>query len=247
MIIVIYASDELKFENNKKELMTLGYSAEQILFANSKQVTRLDIIKKHSQVWLLFLDHDCILTLAQAQVLNKIVEGLKANSGNQVVTGLYVDSPQSVVLQRAHNWIANTWLACSYDFQFEYPFLLGGIFLIYSNKAHFENDLPVGIWGAEDKYLALVLKKAGFLFQHNPELKVDHDTTKSFKHFLKRAYLHGINDVRYFTQYPQQGSNFLYWLRKIDYSDVRLVFLVALHFFVQRGARIFQTLRQLNK
>lgn len=244
MIIVIYASDELKFANNKKQLIELGYSSDKVLFADSKQFTRLDIIKKNLHQLLFFMDHDCMLNKEQSLVLNSLAN--KMTPKNQIVAGVYADSPDSQPLQKAHNWIANTWLKESYENKAKYPVMLGGVFLVYANDVNFEKDLGVGVWGAEDKHLARVLKNAEFDFMYEPQLQVVHETTLSIKHFLKRAYLHGVNDVKYFTQYPQ-GSSFLYWLRKIDYSDVRLVALVALHFFVQRVAKIFQKFRQLSK
>lgn len=246
MIIVIFASDELKFANNKKQLMALGYLEGQILFANSNKETRLDVIKKYSQKWLFFIDHDCMLTRSQADSLNSIIKAMDKSTNNRVVAGVYTDSEQSTSIQKSHNWIANTWLSSSYQPSSNNSLLLGGVFLVYSNASHFENDLGVGVWGAEDKHLAWVLKKADFEFSYKAELQVEHTTTKSFAHFVKRAYLHGINDVKFFTQ-DSQGSSFLYWLRKIDYLNVRLVALVALHFSVQKVAKIFQTIRQLNK
>lgn len=247
MIIVIFASDELKFANNKRKLIDLGYSEQNIIFANSNTQTRLDIIKKNPNQWLFFMDHDCFLTIAQSEVLNNLIASLNhTNSENRIVAGEYANSKQNSSIQKAHNWIANTWLKASYEASSKDTLLLGGVFLVYSNGVASVDDLGVGVWGAEDKHLALLLRNQGFKFNHNPDLRAEHTTTKSFKHFIKRAYWHGVNDVKYFNQH-QQGSSFLYWLRKIDFLDVRLVALVALHFFVQRVAKIFQTIRQLNK
>lgn len=247
MTIVIFASDELKFANNKKKLIELGYAEQSIIFANSNSQTRLDVIKRNPHQWLFFMDHDCFLTNTQSQILNKVLENLKLdNPENRVVAGVYADSKQGSAIQMAHNWIANTWLKASYEAESEASLLLGGVFLVYSRGVIELEDLKAGVWGAEDKYLALLLKREGFRFNYNPELQVEHVTTKSFKHFIKRAYYHGANEVKYFNR-QQPYSSSLYWLRKIDYLDVRLVALVALHFFVQRGAKIFQTIRQLSK
>jgi hypothetical protein len=247
VVIIIFASDEAKFINNKEKLVQLGYSSQKIIFADSKKKTRLDVIKENSSEWLLFLDHDCILTKSQSVILNTIISNLNFDRPkNQIVAGLYANSKQSNSIQKAHNWIANTWLNASYIETSKFPSLLGGVFLIFSDGVVDATDLGVGVWGAEDKYLALKLQQVGFKFSYKPELQVEHLTTKSLKHFFKRAYLHGVNDAKYFNRYPQ-GSNFLYWLCKIDYLDVRLVVLVVLHFFVQRAAKIFQTFRQMNK
>lgn len=247
MTIVIFASDEVSFINNKEKLLHLGYFSQKIIFANSNEKTRLDVIKENPDEWLFFMDHDCFLTQSQSQILNKAVDKLKIEgTQSRIVAGLYANTKQSSLIQKTHNWIANTWLSASYDEGDAFPLLLGGVFLVYSNGVVVAKDLSVKVWGAEDKYLALMLQQAGFKFSFNPELQVQHITTKSFKHFVRRAYLHGVNDVKYFTQYPR-GSNFLYWLRKIDSLDVRLVALVVLHFFVQKVAKIFQIIRQLNK
>ena len=247
MIIVIYAAEEASFKESQKKLLNLGYRQEQIVFANSNLNTRLDFIKKYNGQYLFFLDHDCMLTELQSKQLKKILDE-KINEGqkNWVVTGLYANANGARPLQKTHNWIANNWLSCSYENNNKFPLLLGGVFLIYSVISAFGDDLEVGEWGAEDKHLAILLSKAQFKFQFNANLQVEHLTKNSFRHFVRRAYKQGINDVKYFTQ-SSQSSTALCWLRKIDFLDVRLVLLVLLHFLVLISAKSIQKVRQLNK
>ena len=73
----------------------------------------------------------------------------------------------------------------------------------------------------------------------NPAHVDVHKTNSSIRHFFRRAYLHGKNDFLYLRNQKKE-INFSYWLRKIDFADLSLVFLVLLHFSVQRAAQLFQ-------
>ena len=189
MIIVIYAAEESVFLSSKEKLTDLGYSASNIIFANSKQQTRLDIIKKYTGHCLFFLDHDCMLSAEQAKALNNIYnKKINESLDSWLIAGTYCDSDNSTAMQKAHNWIANSWLYHSYENNTDFPMFLGGVFLVYSEATNFKKDLEIGVWGGEDKYLAKVLSEAGFKFELDKNLKVNHLTSKSLFHFLRRAY-----------------------------------------------------------
>jgi len=232
--IIIFCSQSAEYEKQKAELVLKGFFDAEFVFGNSREKSREQLINENLNSWNLFLDHDCVPTCEAYAEVQRII---KLPPLGEVFAGLYEDPPGATSLQSAHNAIANTWLEESYSENSGAGFLLGGIFLIYAIRPI---KLPEKMfWGAEDKLLATHLKDAGFSLKLNRSLKAIHDTSKSFGHFIRRAALHGKNDALYFDQ-EKGGSKLSYWIQKTDFSNLRLMPLILLHFCIQKGAKAAQ-------
>lgn len=242
----VYASTDESFQKVAVGLRALGLAEDSICFADSRRFTRLDIINQNVGSWILFIDHDCVL---QADVKDKIIQLLSAyqSQSGVVITGLYENPQAATQLQRAHNWIANTWLEMSYTnvAMSPAPLVLGGCFLVRSPSL-VPGVLPQDMWGAEDKLLAKLLKQNQLKFYFHPEIRMKHDTSKSWMHFLRRAWLHGQNDMAYETK-TSDRLRYSVWLRKIASADFDLVALILLHFCIQKTAMRVRRVLRTNK
>jgi len=239
--IIIYCDTLKDFQRQKGLLAGDCLIGADIIFGDSKLKTRELLINENLNSWLLFLDHDCLPTTAAVKEINKVTAS--AEAGAVVYAGLYENPVNASALQEAHNLIANTWLEQSYLDPLGEALVLGGIFLIFSSVT--VQIPPQKFWGAEDKLLAKHLKDAGYRMQLLKEMKVTHDTSKSFLHFLRRAVLHGRNDAIYFGK--EGRSKVSYWIQKTDFSNLRLTPLVLLHFCIQKGAKAVQKVLRMNK
>lgn len=238
--LILYCSQMSEFEKQKSILCNLGYEPGHLVFGNSKIKTREQIINENLNAWLLFLDHDCVPTAETKAVVDRIM----ASTENDPIAfaGVYSNPTHAGSLQRAHNFIANGWLESNLYYSAE-PALLGGVFLIHTKTQVAPPEKK--FWGAEDKYLALSLKNAGYKIQISKHIVVVHNTNKSLKHFVRRAILHGRHDAIYFD--TSNNFKFSYWIRKIDFLDLRLVSLILLHFCIQKVAKIIQTILPKSK
>lgn len=242
--VVIFASDQSLFLNRKLELSNCSTIVNSILWCDSGALTRTSFINENLNTWLLFLDHDCIL---KQEVLEKIKTVLCKDPVPQdrVFSGLYLNSATASYMQKVHNFIANTWLEQSFSFDACNKLLLGGAFLIFNTKK-IETDVNDLFWGAEDKLLSYELNSLGYQFVLLKEFRIIHDTSASLYHFIKRAWLHGINEVRYLKS-ENNKINYLFWIRKIGFVNLHLLPLILLHFCIQKGALLIQRALPLNK
>ena len=246
--IVVFCSNRDTFLKICENLIKLGILYEDIIFADSGFKNREQIIAENRRQWLLFVDHDCELTEEVLNIAKKFSHAAFENSKSQrsqVVAGLYKNRLGSNIFQLAHNFIANTWVRQSYKYQGQPPLMLGGIFMVFCSLETWEADISIR-WGAEDKLMAYHLRDAGFDFMLCEELQVYHSTNPSLKHFLRRAFLHGINDVMLIPKNENQFK-ISYWLREIGFANWPLVPLILLHFCIQKVAKLIQTVRQMNK
>ena len=246
--IVVYAFDESSFNINKILLEKLNITSDSVIWCKSSIETRSSLINKNLNTWLLFLDHDCrinqnILELVAQVILEKDFE--KKPMLNMVYSGQYKNSNTSNYLQKTHNFIANTWLKQSYISARYSKLILGGVFLIFSTqKIIKEGELL--FWGAEDKKLAYVLNEMNYLIVPLEGLEVLHETNATLKHFIKRAYLHGKNEIKYINK-CQNKINYYFWIRKIGFANLNLLPLILLHFCIQRVALIVQKIRPKSR
>ena len=237
--VVIFCSDETLFLKKQKYLNQLGISSERVFFGNSGRFTRIALINQNRGQWLLFLDHDCELT----PLALKAIASLPEESRHPMVfAGRYLNPEGAAWLQKGHNFIANGWLEQSYLREQSPKLILGGIFLVFCNIKipNFENEM---IWGAEDKILSYEMHRLNFEFRLLPDFAVVHSTSPKLLHFLKRAWLHGINDSKYITE-NKNAANYPYWIRRIGFANLHLVFLILLHFCIQKMALLIQTARR---
>lgn len=239
--VVVFTSSKFIYEERKLYLINSGIAADQILFADSKTHSRESIVNEFYGDWLLFIDHDCIPTDSALKWSAQFTE--KIPKQDLLVAGRYLDPEKSNLLQRTHNFIANTWIEHSFEAVIANKNFLGGVFLIFSRQ---KITVPERFWGAEDKAMAFTLNKLGFEIIFSSELTVIHDTSREFTHFIKRAWLHGKNDAKYLVLNSEK-INFLYWIRKIDFLNLGLVFLLLLHFCIQRMAKLIQKVLQMSK
>lgn len=241
---ILFCSQEKQFHILRQHLLSLGIDTKHILHANSNLHTRIQFINQNIDTFLFFLDHDCLPTLTSLEIFETI-RNENENNKNIVVTGFYENPRNAHYLQKIHNFIANNWLEISYQTPVHASFLLGGVFVIKANELLVDSGLN-HFWGAEDKYLSELFHKQNFNFVCEPKLKVIHNTSAKWSHFFNRAWLHGVNDVVYTSSYLP-SNRYLYWLKKIDYSNLYLMPLILLHFCIQKMAKLFQTIRQPHK
>ncbi len=242
----VYASADESFQKKSLELEALGLKKDLIYFADSRRFTRLDVINRHVGEWVLFIDHDCSLDSPTKEKILQLLTEYQGES-SAVVAGLYENPRPATRLQRAHNWIANAWLESSYadGTPGEAPLVLGGCFLVRVSNA-VTGNLPQDMWGAEDKLLARILKHNGAKFYFHPEIKMKHNTSSSWNHFLRRAWLHGLNDVDYAIK-TSARLRYSAWLKKIASADSDLTVLVLLHFCIQKTATLIRQILRMNK
>ena len=242
--IIIFASDHQSFLKNKNKIEAFKLKPESIIWCDSSVYSRSSVINANLNTWLLFMDHDCSIS---HETLDFITKQTKPSSllQNMVYSGSYINQVKSSYLQKGHNFIANTWLEQSYSSSKYNKLVLGGIFLIYSTQKiiNFENFL---YWGAEDKALAYELNSLNFLFIHARELTALHATSSAFSHFIRRAYLHGSNEIKYIKN-NKNRINYLFWFRKIGFVNLNLLPLVLLHFCIQKMAILIQKVRRWNR
>lgn len=241
--IAIYASGEESFQKTAGELQILGFTREALYFADSRKQTRLSAINQNVGQWILFIDHDCVLSASMRREVDKLIQRYD-ESGTVVLAGLYENPVPATRLQRAHNWIANKWLELSFQ-DLNQPVILGGCFLIRT-KNSISGVLPQDMWGAEDKLLARLLHENGVSFFFHPELKMKHNTSKDWLHFFRRAWLHGQNDS-VGDEKKTIGHRYSAWLKKIASADFDLTALILLHFCIQKTAKQVQQVLRTSK
>lgn len=240
--IVIFTPDSAVFAERKAELLGLSVSVSNILWCDSLKYSRGEFIASHVGLWLLFLDHDCFINSATlVKIANLIRE--QGQVGDIVFSGRYLNSDGAGYFQRGHNFIANTWLEQSYAFGTQNCLILGGVFLIHCVRKPVFTQTR--FWGAEDKMLSYELGQQGFSVQFSEAFSVRHETTGSLSHFLKRAYLHGKNEVKYFSTNNNKIS-YRFWIQKIGFANANLLPLILLHFCIQRAGLWFQKVRQMS-
>lgn len=239
--VVVVAQSLESFQNSVTSLLNLGFESEQVIWCNPSQKSRLDIIHQYRKQWLCFLDHDCRLSKTIISVLNRTISS--SISGHQVVyAGRYVDSDRCGYLQKTHNFIANTWCDHSFFVTAKVRFFLGGAFLIW-NDTDFSKEKFENFWGAEDKYLAYVLQEKNFSTVQLEGFHVEHLTSGALGHFVRRAYLHGLNEKKN-PYLRKEKINYLFWLRQFDFSNLHLLPPTLLHFCIQKVGRLIQKIRR---
>lgn len=234
---VIYASSEDSFLSLKSKLIQHGVGS--IAWCNSKVYSRSEFISQNENQWLLFLDHDCEVSSENLQ----LIEGLTASAphSSSVFAGIYADCDSSSYIQKVHNFIANTWLLQSYEMQ-QNKLVLGGIFLVFAKDKLNVTEEKL-FWGAEDKVLTYQFAQSGFAIKLLTDLKVKHLTSNSVKHFIRRAYLHGKNDIKYVLK-DNNKISYLFWIRRIGFVNLNLLPLIVFHFCIQRSAELIQIIRR---
>jgi hypothetical protein len=238
--IVVYALDERTFLSTKRRLEQLSIN-EPVIWCNAALFERAQIINQNLNTWLLFIDHDCELSIENLNIIRLII-AKNNNLINMVFAGLYADDKDSSYLQKGHNFIANNWLLQSYESSETESLILGGVFLVKAGQKI--NKHKDGIfWGAEDKALSYELAKSGLSISLLIDLKVLHKTANTWKHFFKRAYAHGKNNIRY-IQVDRNKINYLFWIRKIGFANLYFVPLIVGHFCVQKWAELVQKVRR---
>ncbi len=242
--IVIFAQTIETFLDRKLALEQLTLGSVSVIWCDSSRECRGALIGKYEREWLLFLDHDCNIDQGIVDSIKKIISKV-GSVENRIYTGIYLNPEPCSYFQRGHNFIANTWLSQSYEDAECNKLLLGGAFLIYS-KERLRYSHQFIFWGVEDKVLSYELNDRGFVFDRLPELRVLHNTNDSIWHFVRRAFLHGRNEVKYLN-INKNKINYQFWIRRIDSEGSNLWPLILLHFCIQRAGVSIQRVLQLNK
>lgn len=243
--IIVFSSSSEVFAAKKTELQKLDLAGCPVVFCDSSKQCRGEFITDNPGQWLFFIDHDCQVDQV---VLHKIRSVIESNGtpGNLVYSGTYRNPVHASLLQRVHNFIANTWLEQSYTSSEHYRLILGGVFLIHSGKKLDYSRAGDLFWGAEDKALSYVLNQQGYSINRLVDFQLTHNTSRSLQHFLKRAYLHGKNEVKYMES-NRNKINYRFWTHKIGFANLNLLPLILLHFCIQRAAILFQKAPRRNK
>lgn len=238
LLFVIVAQTQREFSRCAAELPE-SYQATAI-WCDPVQKSRAEIINAHSETWLFFLDHDCALPLPAIDEARAIITRNPEVRSGIVCTGRYLNPARARLLQRFQNFVANTWLESSY--RSAQPFVLGGVFLVYKNHSANLKTPAANFWGAEDKLLSYAMADAGMKFIDAPQLQVVHHTSSSWRHFFRRAYLHGVHDAQYIGK--KNEVSYRFWICKIGVANLNLLPLIALHFCIQRAAILIQKARR---
>lgn len=247
--IVIYANQLSDYENLKNYLLQQDSNFGPIIFCDSKSQTRGEVICQFKNQWLYFLDSDCY---PKPESLKHIMQLIKTEEKKSVViSGLYHNPSHGRYLQKVQNKISNVWLSLSYELDYKYKNLLGGNFLIFnkSDLAVESANVSKLFWGAEDLFLGHLLADNGFQFLKDEKIAVEHKTSYAFKHFIRRAWLHGVNEIKYIER-SKAGSNrikYFVWLRRFGSQDLFLFPAIFLHFCIQKLAKLTQIILQGRK
>ena len=236
---VVYASDEASYLMSRDGLKAIGIDT--VVWCDARKYSRIDVINQNLNTWLLFLDHDCSLSAESFRLIQQVAE---RNPGHSVVfAGVYSNLKNSSYLQRVHNFIANSWLQQSYAQPKQNKLVLGGAFLAFAmHEIKIDHKI---FWGAEDKFLSYQFSNMNFKINLLNEFSVLHNTSRSIKHFVRRAYLHGKNDIMYISE-DKNKINYLFWIRKIGFANLNLLPLITCHFCIQRSAELIQKIRLLS-
>lgn len=268
--ICIYAHSESAFNECSKRIQALGLPKPlSIFWCDSRSMSREQFFLQRPFRWMLFVDADCQLRLDmlnQMAVRLELYAKLRGESTAQILTGCYENLKESKYLQRVHNLIANLWVKKFYKQKCTNKAFLGGVFLVYheleADHVCSRKEIALGqyLWGGEEERLARVLRQSPFSFVFNldEDLAVVHLCSYRMSHFLKRAWVHGINKVKYQDLQQQDASlnefayseslilNLFYFFKNIYFRDLFLLPGVVLHFSVQKAGWLFQKVRQLH-
>lgn len=239
--VFVYSSSSSKFRNN----IVSSFKNVDIIFCNSNKITREEAIYSNPNQWILFVDDDCVVDDDLIKKAKELIQQAPQYT-DVVYSGTYKNSKDASYIQRAHNFIANLWCAASYSNNSAYPFILGGIFLVHATKRDYSLIFSERFWGAEDKLMSINLKNNGFLILKAENFEVIHSTNSSFSHFIRRAWLHGVNEVKYLEKHKNTRS-YQFLIGNIGVVNMYFAPLILLHFFVQRIAMQFQKVRQLSR
>lgn len=244
--IVIVANSLNQFDLLKKNLISANIIPQRFIWCDMRSQSRAMIINQNIGGCLLFLDADCML---DRLLYNELIEYIKLPDNIQkkfVICGLYKNPNKSKYLQRAHNFVANTWLESSFidANSSANRFLLGGAFLVNAIESiNIEHEEI--FWGGEDKILSLRLKEKEYLFILNKNFQVEHATSCLFSHFFHRAIMQGKNEILV-PSMPKARINYQFWFRKIGFANLPLLPLILFHFCIQKTAQMFQKIHQVR-
>lgn|GEM_PF-2995834 len=196
---------------------------------------RLCEIEKIDSDFILFLDQDVILqspdTLSHIQFL------LTQAQQPCLLTGLYLSTNQLNYLQKAYNWLTNQWILLNsvpHENFLSLQNAAGGIWAIKkSNFISLDEWIEPLDWGGEDTRAIRFLKKNGVQILHHPQLDVFHASARSFRTFLKRAFIQGQSRERWNLKSKRQA--YFFQILKLSWNSYFPAWLIH-SFFVFLGA-----------
>jgi len=207
---------------------------------NSFVADRSAIFSTLANQWVLFIDSDVELN---PKKLEQIQSELPRLSQSHVYCGMYENPAGASIQQQAHNALSNFWLQQGHN-QPQPTRLLGGFFMLFLDPQKISKlpKIPL-FWGGEDVFLGYELQKVGFQLILKPEWKLAHHTSNSFKHFIKRAWLHGWNHRRH----PRVNSSDLRlqltdWIRFLKTQQILCGILIMFHFMLFFCAKIIRNI-----
>ena len=219
------------------------------LSLNSRKHHRSQTFFLYPGQWLLFLDHDCELS---EEIFYRIQNELNSLNHSTVYAGFYQNPEKSSLLQRTHNFICNVWLK-KHLVNLKSERFLGGFFLLHSNEKLIEfaklQSQQQLFWGAEDDILAKTLvQKYSYNIQLCPEWFVTHNTTKSFNHFVRRAFWQGWNKAKYLKDEGRNIKKSLFdGCSSLHEQETGIVVFVLLHFLILTLAEKLQAIVQWSR
>lgn len=237
--IAVFAHSLNDFNSCKKNLLeSVPIHPSAVHFCDSKIKSRISFCQELPNQWILFLDSDCHVTSETWNLITK--QNLSIDC---VLAGTYVNPDNPGYFQKSHNLIANAWLENSFH-EGNSPYVLGGSFLIYSNpklQKLASASMPL-FWGAEDKQLALQLSELGITIKKEPSFVVTHHCSKKLSHFMRRAWLQGVNDDFSKDEFSLHRKNKIskHWLSLLAPTNLWLAPAVLLHFSILMLGKWFQ-------
>ncbi len=257
LVVVIYAHDEASYVRKQFALKRSHPDLDNIIWCDSRNTNRLEVLYTFADSWVLFLDYDCEPAKDFFKTISKIIFA-GAPLKKTVFAGSYLNPAPATYLQRSHNFTANQWLKQSFgpidslaaDVKVNAPNILGGVFLTSpgafpSIQLHQQNPI---FWGAEDLWLAQRLHSQNIDILETSGLAVIHHTTKTMRHFIKRAWLQGVNHAKFIK--PSSTSvkaKYGFWLRHLAGPPLVFAPAILVHFCIQKLAQSIQQARQWRK
>ncbi len=167
----------------------------------------------------LFLDEDCeLLSSSYIAELKNLVT--RANTPALALGGNYDSNCEQGLLQKSYNLVTKIWTLRNNSLTILF---LGGHFALYQESIERQNLFDKNTaFGGEESNLLKNLKRQNFSIAWQPQMKVLHHPSASWKHFFERAYQHSKSNGHP-TPLNKNYLQALYDLRKEAASTVLIM------------------------
>jgi hypothetical protein len=205
--------------------------------ANSNLKSRWEVLNQFPNQWICFFDADCEVNETLVKRVHCELSGL---SQSTILCGRYSNQSNSSSIERAYNFICNTWLEAG--LKFNYPRLLGGFFVVYSSvDLRSMNFSEIPRWGGEDLHFARLADLKSFKLKLIDGLCVVHKPNTSLRHFIFRSFVQGKNRI------GDSHRNLGYWFSELSKNSWEIKLIVIFHLFVVLIGNAYSVLKKVFK